>query len=388
MASARLFVNEKTIKKDGTVTIYALVHISNKSVKIKTGVSIPLAKFDKNKGRVRGNSKTDKDNNLIIDKCLGLINDILVRYRLQQKPLTADLLLREYKNPSLFLDFYAFMDQRLKDRVKAKEISPVSGKHQRVTLNKLEEFKPTLNFAEIDLRFINRFRRWLASTKENDVNTIQKTMSYFNTYMNIARREEIINSNPFDSIIFRRVTPNRVYLSELEFKKLIEYYDKKTYSTRLHRTLRHFLFMCLTGIRISDFIRLTKDNVHENALKFVPHKTNSKKRTEITVPLIDKARELINDENSIYPELFVTIAEQKMNLALKEITDQAAIEKKITNHSARHTFATLFLEKTSDVATLQLILGHSNIKETMVYVHLSTRKITEQMGNFDRLLSL
>jgi site-specific recombinase XerD len=84
--------------------------------------------------------------------------------------------------------------------------------------------------------------------------------------------------------------------------------------------------------------------------------------------------------------LFGTITEQKMNEYLKKIMDFAAIDKPITNHSARHTFATMFLDKTNDVATLQKLLGHTNIRETMVYVHISTKKITEQMGNFGRLL--
>ncbi|MDP2114494.1 MAG: hypothetical protein Q8K69_10605, partial [Bacteroidota bacterium] len=103
MASARLFVNEKTVKKNGECAVYALVHIENKSIKINSGVSVALDRFDKVKGRVRGNDKTANDANLIIDKCLSAINEIFVRYRLQHRILTADLLLREYKNPSLYV---------------------------------------------------------------------------------------------------------------------------------------------------------------------------------------------------------------------------------------------------------------------------------------------
>ena len=75
MASARLFIHEKATKKDGTAAVYAIVHISNKSIKINTGVCVKPARFDKKKGRVRGNSNDDRDNNLIIDNCLGKISD-------------------------------------------------------------------------------------------------------------------------------------------------------------------------------------------------------------------------------------------------------------------------------------------------------------------------
>ena len=388
MTAARLFINEKTVKKDGTVAVYALVHIDNKSLKINTGVSVALDRYDKKKGRVKGTTKDDIDNNLIIDRCLSSINQIFVRYHLQNRILTADLLLREYKNPSLYIDFYAFMDKKISDRVKNKEIGAVSGIHHRVLLNKLKEFKKTLNFAEIDLKFITLFRNWCRLTKTNSVNTIQKNFGYFRAYMNIAKREEIITVNPFDNVRLKRIDVQRVFLTELELKKLVVFYDKQQFADNLQRTLRHFLFMCLTGIRISDFIRMKKEHLQENNLKFIPHKTNSKKQVELHIPLIDKAKKLIRDENSQTPYLFQAITEQKMNEQLKTIADLSGINKDLSNHSARHTFATIFLEKTSDVATLQKILGHSNISETMTYVHISTKKVDSQMLNFGALLGI
>jgi site-specific recombinase XerD len=184
------------------------------------------------------------------------------------------------------------------------------------------------------------------------------------------------------------VEPQRIYLTEAELKALFELYDSETIPGHLHRTLRHFLFMCLTGIRISDFLRLKHENIQENVLKFVPHKTNVRKRRELHVPLIVKALDLIDDEDSRTCFVFNAISEQKMNVQLKDIAPLAEINKDITNHSARHTFATLFLEKTSDVATLQKLLGHSNIRETMIYVHIGTAKINNQMASFDKLLEL
>lgn len=383
MAAARLFINKKTVKKDGKSAVYALVHIDNKSIKINTGVSVALDRFDLKKGRVRGNTKEDTDANLIIDRCLSTINQIFVRYRLQNRILTADLLLREYKNPSLYIDFYEFIDKKISERVKNKEIGAVSGVHHRVLINKLKLYKKTLSFAEIDLKFITSFRNWCRISQGNSVNTIQKILGYFRAYLNIAKREEIISVNPFDNLRLKRIDTQRVYLTELELKKLVGFYDKKEFQDNLQRTLRHFLFMCFTGIRISDFIRMKKENLQENTLKFIPYKTNSKKQIELHIPLISIAQKLIREENSQTGFLFNPISEQKMNEQLKEIADLAGINKDISNHSARHTFATMFLEKTSDVATLQKILGHSNISETMTYVHISNKKVDAQMKKFD-----
>ena len=387
MAAARLFVNEKTVKKDGKAAVYALVHIENKSIKINTGVSVALDRFDKIKGRVRGNDKDATDANLIIDKCLASINEIFVRYRLQHKILTADLLIREYKNPSLYIDFYAYLEKKINDRVKTKEIGAVSGTHHKVLLNQLKKYKSELTFAEIDLKFIFGFRNWLrGSENENSVNTIQKMFAYFSAYMNIAVREEIITVNPLELVQMKRIEVTIVYLTEAELKKLTGFYDKGHFQENYHNTLRHFLFMCLTGVRISDFKRLKKENIQENTLKFIPYKTRAQKGKELHVPILQRAKKLIQDENSETQFLFNTITDQKMNEYLKKIADLAGIQKKITNHSARHTFATYFLQKTNDVATLQRLLGHSQISETMKYVHISNQKIDEQMKHFNDLL--
>lgn len=388
MSGVRYYVNEKTIKKDGKAAIYVMVYMDGKSIKINSGVSVDYTKFDQAKGIIKGNTKDDQDNNLIIAACMSQINEIQVRYRLQNKLLTPDLLVREYKNPTFYVDFLAWMDLKLKERVKEKELAAESEKYQRVCLNKLKKFRKELSFAEIDLKFLTLFRNYCRKTLKNDVNTAAKTLGYLQIYMNIAKREEIITMNPFDNFSFSRIEPVRLYLTELELLSLIKIYDSTPIADHLHRTLRHFLFMALTGIRISDFIRMKKTNVNDNVLKFVPFKTRAKKRAECHVPLIQKALSLIKDEDSKTEFLFETITEQKMNDQIKLVAGIAKINKEISNHSARHTFATIFLNKTHDVATLQKILGHSNIRETMMYVHISTNEIDEQMLNFDKLLSL
>jgi len=349
---------------------------------------VPLIQFDKVKGRVRGNDKDTKDSNLVIDRCLSAINEIFIRYRLQSKILTSDLLLREYHNPTYYIDFYKWLDKKIDERVKGREIGGDTGKHHKVLLNKLKEFKAELTFAEIDLKFIKNFRNWCRTVKGNSVNTNQKTFGYFRAYLNIAVREEVITVNPLELIEFKRTSVQIVYCTEEELKKLIKFYDKGEFQDNYHKTLRHFLFMCLTGLRISDLKRLKKENIQENVLKVIAYKTRAKKGTEIHIPLIAKAIQLIEQENSQTEFLFDLYAEQKMNEYLKKIADLAGINKKLRNHAGRHTFATLFLEKTSDLATLQKLLGHSNISETMKYAHISTKKINEQMLNFDKLLSL
>jgi integrase len=388
MATQRLYIDEKKKTKKGKVAIYCLVHIQNKTLKINTGVSVLIEKFDQEKQRIIGNTKEDKDNNLIIDNCLSRINQISVRYRLQERILTADLLLREYKNPTHYIDFFAWLEKKINERVKNKEIGAISGKHHKVLLNKLKRYKKELSFAEIDLKFLSMFRAWLSGPEnKNSVNTIQKAFGYFSAYMNIALREEILSVNPLELLHLKRIDVQIVYLTESELNKLVLLYQKNRFQDNYHKTLRHFLFMCLTGVRISDLKRIKAENIQDGILKIIPYKTRAQKQKEIHLPLVDLAKKLIEDEpptKSGY--LFDLYSDQKMNTYLKKIAENSGIPKKIRNHAGRHTFATLFLDKTSDVATLQRLLGHSNISETMKYVHISTRKIEFQMANFNELL--
>ena len=124
------------------------------------------------------------------------------------------------------------------------------------------------------------------------------------------------------------------------------------------------------------------DNIVNNTLRLYPIKTRTKKKEMVKIPLCPEALKLIQDEANISGRIFHPITEQRMNLNIKEIAKVAGIKKPLTNHSARHTFATLFIQKTSDVATLQKLLGHSRIEETMVYVHITEENLTKQMQKF------
>jgi len=86
--------------------------------------------------------------------------------------------------------------------------------------------------------------------------------------------------------------------------------------------------------------------------------------------------------------LFKTISEQRMNVKLKDIVAGAGIPKKITNHSGRHTFATIYLSKTKDLAGLQKLLGHSSIAQTMIYAHINDEMLVKNMEAFEKELVL
>ena len=94
----------------------------------------------------------------------------------------------------------------------------------------------------------------------------------------------------------------------------------------------------------------------------------------------------MEDEGRKDGYFFSTFAEGTMNKVLKQIAVDHQIKKRVTTHVGRHTLATLFIQKTADVATLQKLLGHSSITTTMVYVHITDQQINKQMKQFDELI--
>lgn len=384
MNDPKIFINDKSLKKNGEAAVYVIVHLQYKSMRFNTGICVNPEKFNYKTMRVKSSDKEWKDKNLIIESCLAKMNDIFVRYRLQNNELTPDLILNEWKNPARRIDFYAFFDEILASR--KREIKNQTYRNHKTAINKLKLFSPKLTFAEITPDFLERYKQSLKLKHGNDVNTIHTTMKIIRAYLNIAIRKGIIDKNPFAEVKINTANPDRVFLTSEELKKMWELYCSGQLTEKKQKILRHFLFMCFTGIRISDLKAMTTDNVISEMLVFLPQKTAGIKKKMVKVPLTIYAIRCINDEKRTGTKLFMNISEQKMNEYIKVIAGSIKIHKPLTNHSGRHTFATVFLDKTGDLASLKELLGHSKITDTMKYVHITDGMLLKQMENMEAKL--
>jgi integrase len=129
------------------------------------------------------------------------------------------------------------------------------------------------------------------------------------------------------------------------------------------------------------------EDIISNMLVLVPRKTKNTSNRTIRIPLKHTALELIKDESPyrIKGLIFSTYSEQRMRTYLKDVVGHAKIKKDVNFHSGRHTFATIFLKKTNNLAALQKLLGHQNINQTMVYAHILSDDIDREMDVFDEV---
>lgn len=147
------------------------------------------------------------------------------------------------------------------------------------------------------------------------------------------------------------------------------------------RELKSYLFSCHTGVRISDIAHLSNENIIGDELVFIPHKTRRFNRP-VRIPLLSYAKKLIEGKKGL---LLEKVADQKMNENLKLIAEKAKISKELSFHTARHTFATLFLAAGGNIAVLKELMGHAAIKTTMVYVHIDAEQRKQQMSLMESL---
>jgi len=375
------------VKKDETAPVYIVTYVNGERVQFHTNVHCYSDKFDKEKGKIKGRSKRVNQQNLIIENCRSRLNKVFIDYELQNKRLTPELLRNEYKNPSLRIDFHKFLEEAINER--KGESAPRTISRDQVFQRRLKEFRKDIAFSEIDAEFVEQFRRWLKRTHHNETNTIHKQLKVFRLYLNIAKRKGIIKENPFVSVRVKKEKTERVFLEENELKKLWESYvsGKYTKDPAKQMVLRHFLFMCFTGMDYGGVRESARfDNLFGETLIFIREKTMTRKKETTKLPLTSKAIGLIHDEGNKEGYCFATYAEPRMNKVLKLLAEDHKINKRITTHVGRHTFATLFIQKTADVATLQKLLGHSSITTTMVYVHITDQQINKQMKQFDELI--
>ena len=376
-------------RKDGRCAVYFILYLKGERVRVNTKVFVSPENFDEASGRIKGKSSEVKDDNLIIGRIGSRINEIEVKYRLKHIDLTPGQFKNEYTHPSYDIDFLAWMEAEIK--LLKNQVGPRRIIKYTTILNKLRKFRSSITFSEIDRFFIEDFRGWAKSVQHNDINTISTNLSVIKVFTTRAKRKNLIEIDPFTDIRIGHGAVDRTFCTEEELALLWKTYEGKSeYSLKpnLIPVLRHYLFMALTGLRISDFCELTFDNILNKSLRIYPIKTRSRKKQMVKIPLCAQAYKLILDEGNTVGKLFHPITEQRMNTNIKAIADATNIKKPLTNHSARHTFATLFLKKTNDVATLQRLLGHSRITETMVYVHISEQNLTDQMKKFEETLQI
>lgn len=281
----------------------------------------------------------------------------------------------QFKEDTLFFDYYeALCAKRFQT-----EDSKGNWGNWRSCMKHLEKYEPNrkITFAEITPQWVQGFKDYLeneACAWGNDYRDRIKDhklsrnsrLSYFNKLracLNQAYEERVIQHNPMRGIDnFKPEEGTRMYLTLEEVKTLADTpceYDS---------VKRAFLFSCLTGLRRSDIIKMTWGEVQEQSgfirIIFRQKKTGGQEYLDIT----PQAAELMGERKKASDPVFEDIHSPSCtNETIKRWVLRAGIQKEITFHCGRHTFAVLMLDLGTDIYTVSKLLGHRELNTTQIY---------------------
>ena len=289
--------------------------------------------------------------------------------------------------------------QRLIDyhyRSQEHTLNPATLKHYKSTHRYLTLFlkerkkSNDIYLKQIDYAFLTDFEAFLRAYQPKESgqrplahNTVMKHLSRFRTLMNLAIKLGWMEHYPFKAYKLSYKQSDRKYLSNEELNRIEA---KKFKMERLQLTKDLFIFSCYTGLAYSDVVRLQPHHITigidgNNWIFTQRKKTDSSVRIPILPMadyLIDKYKDHPRSLN--YGTLFPKISNQKLNGYLKEIADLCQVDKNLTFHMARHTFATtVTLSNGVPIETVSKILGHHRIATTQIYARVVENKVSEDM---------
>jgi integrase/recombinase XerD len=381
----KITLRSDSIYADGTQPVYLQAFIQKKRVRIPLNISVDSIFFDAKNQIIKKKYPNSDKLNIIIAQAKQKAQSIILNAQLYGGSLTASTFKAIYNdnltNNKSIIDF-------IKKDLESSLDSSNTVKSHRSMLNHLVTFKSEIMFGDVNYDLVESFDKYLKRQKLGD-NTIHKYHKIFSSFINKAINKSIKVENPYNRFKTKTVAGEFEYLSFEELLLLMNLYDSNNLSANLQHVLRYYLFACTcNGIRFSDISKLTDENITNNEIVFTPQKTK-RFRNFIRLPLTKMGSKYIQDAKNDpfikkHRTIFNCISNQKTNIYLKEIALYAGI-KPISFHSSRHTFATLFLTKSNDVATLQKLLGHAKMEQTMMYVHISQQQKIRELAKFDEM---
>ena len=230
---------------------------------------------------------------------------------------------------------------------------------------------------DLDLKFIKDLEYFFKTELKLRQATVYRSIQRVKKIIQFAIAENYLKKDPFHLYKNKKYKTVIVYLTDEELKRL----EKHTFNQiRLQQVKDLFVFCCYTGLAYSEMTTLTTNNVEvgfdgNEWIQMIRKKTNRK----ISVPVLPKAKEILEKYGNELPK----ISNQKFNSYLKEISALLSIEKKLTHHIARKTFATIvLLYNNVPMEIVSELLGHSNMSITQAhYGKIVQRKVSDEMKN-------
>ncbi|WP_296122627.1 site-specific integrase [uncultured Bacteroides sp.] len=364
-----VYNRKKSLNKKGMALVQVEAYLDRKKKYFSTKVYLKPEQWDNKKLIVKNHPNADALNRLIYE-FMAMIEKKELELWQRGKRISLELLKEALGTSEDKTSFILFFRQEvanssLKESTKRNHLS---------TLALLQQFKKDVTFSDLTFEFISSFEHFLQSNGYH-TNTIAKHMKHLKRHINTAINKDYmeIQKYAFRKYKIKTVENKHTHLSPEELEKL-EKLKLTGRFARMQKTLDAFLFCCYAGMRYSDFVNLSPDNIVEIRQEIWLIYKSIKTRTEVRLPLYllfeGKGIVILDKYRDDLQGFFHLKDNSNVNKELIVISRLAGVAKRISFHTARHTNATLLIYNGVNITTVQKLLGHKSVKTTQVYTNI------------------
>jgi site-specific recombinase XerD len=232
-----------------------------------------------------------------------------------------------------------------------------------------------IQFSAVNEEWLEGYKSYLLT--KVSTNTAHMYFSKIKYALRQAVKDKIIMKNPTEFVdSIKTVESERCFLTQDELQELADT------PCKVSEVKRAFLFACYTGLRLVDVENLSWQNIQNNSVQFRQKKT----KVLLTVPLTETARELLYGFlGNVTPlptnKVFNLPSRMQIVYVLRDWIEKTSINKSVTFHTARHTFATFGLTQGIDLYTMSKLLGHKTISATQIYAKIVDEKLRKAVSS-------
>lgn len=387
------FMRKPKNSPSGTYPIYLRITVDSKASELSTKRKCHNSAWNAKTGRSSGTKEATRELNAFLDALTQQVYQAKRRLIEADKELTSEAIKKNMtgtdEEKRTIISIFTKHNQQIK-ALEGTEFAHNTVKRYATTLEHTKSFltwkygTDDLDIKKLDHETISEFDFWLKGIQKCNHNSTMKYLSNFKKIVLIAVKSKWLATDPFANFKFTKKPVQRLALTDHELNAIA---TKNFKNERLQNVSDIFIFSCYTGLSYADVQKLRANELHigiDNRLWIFTNR--QKTGTPTRMPLMPEALAII-EKYKEHPKcsasglLLPILSNQKMNSYLKEIADSCDIEKPLTFHIARHTFATtVTLSYGVPIETVSKILGHSSIKQTQHYAKLTDNKVSEDIN--------
>lgn len=394
------YLKKNEPKKNGHVTVMIRITVNGSNSQFSSKLDIHPDDWDVSKGQAKTGKGYSAKNSALNRLLENIKSELTVHYNrlmnvkgyaLPEQIRNAFLGLEE-KEKTLITYFSRFNEQ-YKQKVGTTATQKTYSRYELTKQRLIDFMKGKYHVSDLPVRelntvFVENFYLYLRNACGISNNTAMKFVQRFRTVLYYARNTGLDFIDPFANYKFNFDRVDRGYLEQAEIDKI---YNKVFTSKQLEQVRDMFIFSCYTGLSYVDLYNVTAENIRTGFDGKLWIMTKREKTgIDSNIPLLEIPRQILQKYEGKLQDgkLLPVISNQKMNDYLSEIAVLCGIDKHITFHMRRHTFATeICITQGVPIESVSKMLGHTNIKTTQIYARVVDRKVSHDMSVLERKIN-